>query len=105
MLSSYCKLFLIIFRFSHLDLSSVPLFFFGNCSFTPCSKEALLKKMSTSKKGGSAGKVTNKLVYYKCVTLPCLLCVHMLIGISLVLSSGIIDYTNWSLMFCLMAQK
>ncbi|CAL5045151.1 unnamed protein product [Urochloa decumbens] len=32
----------------------------SNSSLTPSSKEALLKKISSSKKGGSAGKVTNK---------------------------------------------
>ncbi|RCV19757.1 hypothetical protein SETIT_4G001200v2 [Setaria italica] len=32
----------------------------SNSSLTPSSKEALLKNISSSKKGGSAGKVTNK---------------------------------------------
>jgi hypothetical protein len=32
----------------------------GGCSLTASSKVAFLKKISSSKKGGSAGKVTNK---------------------------------------------
>ncbi|WVZ82993.1 hypothetical protein U9M48_030186 [Paspalum notatum var. saurae] len=34
--------------------------FNSNSSLTPSSKETLIKKISSSKKGGSAGKVTNK---------------------------------------------
>ena len=67
----------------HLDLitSFHPLFLV--CSLTPSSKEALLKNISSGKKGGSAGKVTNKLVHYKRVIFSYLLCVHELTGIFL----------------------
>ncbi|RLN12171.1 hypothetical protein C2845_PM09G00060 [Panicum miliaceum] len=53
----------------------------SNSSLTPSSKVAFLKKISSSKKGGSAGKVTNK---------------ERLMGISRIKESTVITATEWS---------